>query len=179
MPHFIHDSLDSVFLGSQGVGARIYDLYLHDASPEMLVARYGDGPSDILELPLQRAQGLARQGEYVPEAILAALTRLKRMKVAHQHDDGRDSDVTPKLDPVSDLAAWTEAVRAAETAASFLADAQVVGNQRRDTLALVCKDAAGAQTAYHYLEKHANELRLVAERPSTRRLVYVHYHGAR
>ncbi len=92
--------------------------------------------------------------------------------------DDRGVDVTPPSDPVGDLVDWTEAVRAAERAASAMADVDVVGNEARGTLALVCKDAAVASDVYRFLEDHADELHLVAEKPKSRRLVYLHHHRA-
>ena len=178
MPNFIHHSLDSIFLGSERVGAKVYDLYLHDVPPAALIARHGDHPSDFLELPLDRALKLSQQGDYIPEALLIALGKWRKLKATPQQQEGQGMDVTPKPDALGDLIAWSDAVRAAERAASMLSDAEVVGNEKLGTLAIVCRDAAAARDAYDLLEERANELHLVAEKPTTRRLVYLHWHGA-
>jgi hypothetical protein len=185
-PRFAHDCSRCRFLSSTVVGVRPYDLYFCGASDDLLTARFGDDPSDRYTLPMAVALKMVKRGEsdYMREALLIAyhiVESSSSSEVELSDGDvgkGRGVDVTPPPDPVGDLVDWTEAVRAAERAASALADVDVVGNEARGTLALVCKDAAVASDAYRFLEDHADELHLVAEKPKSRRLVYLHHHRA-
>ena len=183
-PRFTHDCSRCRFLGSTVVGARPYELYFCKASDDLLTARYGNDRSDCFTLPLAVARKLARRGEsdYMREAILRAYHIVENgSSYEVELSDGgagrgHGVDVTPAPDPVGDLVDWSEAVRAAERAASALADVEVVGNEAHGALALVCRDAAAANDAYRFLEDHADELHLVAEKPKSRRLVYLHHH---
>jgi hypothetical protein len=175
---FIHHEFDCAYLGSEYIGARRYDCYLEQASPQSLVARYGDEPDECMSQPLERTLEAFKRGGDMPEPFIVAVRLYKSLKTKGLHivGQGLGRDVTPRADPVGDLVAWSDAVRAAEMAAALLSDVEVVGNERRGALALVCKDTAAARDAYDLLEDRADELHLVAERPTTRWLVYVHYH---